>query len=397
MSDIENLLTRKVEEVIVKEELEEKLKSGKKLRAKLGFDPSAPDIHLGHTVQLGILKAFQDLGHQIVFIIGDYTAKVGDPSGKSKTRPILSDDEIKKNAQTYFDQVGKVLNVDKTEIRYNSEWFSKKNFTDILDLCSKFTVARIIERDDFTNRLQKGVDVGLHELLYPVMQAYDSVEIKADVEVGGTDQKFNMLAGRSLQKRLGLPPQDVITGKLLIGLDGTEKMSKSLGNFIGLTEPANEMFGKVMSIPDELIVNYFELATGCSTEKVEEVKKQLEGGKTNPRDLKAELAREIVTIYHDKKAATVAEKEFAKIFKDKERPSDIKSYKLEVVSYKLVDLLPKLELVSSKGEGRRLIEQGAVKVDDEVVKDWDKEIKVKSGMVVQAGKRKFAKISAEVK
>ncbi|NQV12936.1 MAG: tyrosine--tRNA ligase [Parcubacteria group bacterium] len=394
MSDIKKILDRKVEEVIVQEELEKKLASGKKLRAKLGFDPSSPDIHLGHTVQLGILKAFQDLGHQIIFIIGDYTAKIGDPSGKSKTRPILSDAEIKENAQTYFDQVGKIIDVDKAEIRRNSEWFAKKNFADILDLCGKFTVARIIERDDFTNRLGKGTDVGLHELLYPVMQAYDSVEIKADVEVGGTDQKFNMLAGRSLQKRLGLPPQDVITGKLLVGLDGTEKMSKSLDNYIGLTEEANSMYGKVMSIPDKLIINYFELATQCPEEKIAEVKKQLEDGKTNPRDLKAELAREIVTIYHDKKAAGAAEEEFTKIFTQKEKPSDIKSFKLPAKSYKLVDLLPELELASSKGEGRRLIEQGAVKIDDKVVKEWDKEIKTKSGMVVQAGKRRFAKIAA---
>ena len=392
MSDIKKILDRKVEEVIVQEELEKRLASGKKLRIKLGFDPSSPDIHLGHAVQLGILRAFQDLGHQIIFIIGDYTAKIGDPSGKSKTRPILSDAEIKKNAQTYFDQVGKIIDVDKAEIRRNSEWFAQKNFADILDLCGKFTVARIIERDDFTNRLEKGTDVGLHELLYPVMQAYDSVEIKADVEVGGTDQKFNMLAGRSLQRRLGLPPQDVITGKLLIGLDGKEKMSKSLDNYIGLTEDANSMYGKVMSIPDELIVNYFELATECPAEKVEEVKKQLADGKTNPRDLKAELAREIVTIYHNDVAAQEAEQEFTKIFAQKEKPSDIKSFKLKAKSYKLVDLLQELELSSSKSEGRRLIEQSGVKIDDKVIKDWDKEITVKPGMVVQVGKRKFAKV-----
>ena len=392
MSTIENILTRKVEEVIVREEFEKKLKSGQKLRTKLGFDPSSPDIHLGHTVQLGILKSFQDLGHQIIFIIGDYTAKIGDPSDRSKTRPILSDTEIKKNAQTYFDQVGKIIDVDKAEIRYNSEWFTKKNFADILDLCGKFTVARIIERDDFTNRLQKGADVGLHELLYPVMQAYDSVEVKADVEVGGTDQKFNMLAGRSLQKRLGLPLQDVITGKLLVGLDGVKKMSKSLGNCIGLTENANSMYGKVMSIPDELIISYFELATQCSTEKVTKVKKQLENEEANPRDLKAELARDIVKQYHNKAAAKKAEEEFLNVFQKKGKPSDIKKIKVANKSCKLVDLLPELELVASKGEGRRLIEQGAVKIDDKVVKKWDEEIKVESGMIVQVGKRRFAEI-----
>jgi len=391
---IKKLLTHNVEEVIIKESLEKKLLSGKKLRIKLGCDPSRPDLHLGHSVVLGKLKEFQDMGHQVVFIIGDYTGMIGDPSGKSKTRPALSKEEVKKNAETYFAQVGKVLDIKKMEIRYNSEWFSKMNLEDILKLTGKFTVARILERDDFSKRLKKGIDIAVSEIMYPIMQAYDSIMINADVEIGGTDQKFNMLAGRDLQRKMQKPEQNIITATLLVGLDGKEKMSKSLDNYIGITESANSMFGKIMSISDNMIFYYFKLLTEISDTELKQIGFNLKDPSKNPRDLKARLAREIITIYHGKNEAEEAEKEFNQVFREKQKPTKMESYKLQVTSYKLIDLLVKIKLASSKSDAKRLIEQGGVKIDDRIIKNWDEEVDVKNGMIVQVGKRKFVRIVA---
>jgi tyrosyl-tRNA synthetase len=389
---IHSLLTHNVKEVIVKKDLEKKLKLGRKLRIKLGCDPSRPDLHLGHSVVIRKLKEFQDLGHQVVFIIGDYTGMIGDPSGKSKTRPALSKKEVKRNAETYFKQVGKILDLKKTEIKYNSEWFSKMKFTDILNLASKFTVARIIERDDFSKRLKNGTDVAVNEIMYPIMQAYDSIMIKADVEIGGTDQKFNMLAGRDLQRKMSLPEQDIITVPLLVGLDGTQKMSKSLDNYVGLTEDPNSMFGKIMSISDNMIFYYFKLLTNISEKELRKIESDLKDPAKNPRDLKVKLAKEIVAMYHNKKEAQKAEKEFNKIFRDKKKPTEIPEIKLKKEEYNILDLLTKTKMTSSKSEARRLIQQGGVKIDDVVQKDWEKVIKTKNGMIVQVGKRKFVRI-----
>ena len=392
MEKIKNLLTHNTEEVIVKENLEKKLNSGGKLRIKLGCDPSRPDLHLGHSIVLRKLKEFQDLGHQIIFIIGDYTGMIGDPSGKSKTRPALSSEEVKKNAESYFEQVGKILDLKKTEVRYNSEWFSKLNFEDILKLTSKFTVARILERDDFSKRLKGGTDIAASEMLYPIMQAYDSIIIKADVEIGGTDQKFNMLAGRDLQRKMNLPEQNIITTPLLVGLDGKQKMSKSLDNYISIIDEPNSMFGKIMSISDEMILYYFKLLVDLDDQEISKIASDLKNSKINPRNLKVKLAKEIITIYHNKKSADKAEEEFNKIFRDKQKPSNIKEMGLEIGNWKLADLLVELKLTFSKGEARRLVQQGGVKIDDVVQSNFDKDIKVKNRMIVQVGKRRFVKI-----
>ena len=389
---IKELLTRGVEEVIVKKELEEKLKSGKSLIIKLGIDPSRPDLHLGHSVVLKKLKEFQNLGHHIILIIGDFTGMIGDPSGKSKTRPALSKEEVLKNAKTYFDQAGKILDLKKTEVRYNSAWFSAMGWEDILKLLSKFTAARILERDEFSKRLKSGVDIAISEIMYPIMQAYDSVEIKADAEIGGTDQKFNMLAGRELQKKMNMPPQNVLTVPLLIGLDGAQKMSKSLDNYIGVNESANSMFGKIMSIPDSLILNYFTLLTDASEKELEKIKENLKNPKLNPRDAKARLAKEIVTMYHSANEAAKAEKEFNTIFRDKGIPSEIEEKKVESGRWKVAELLVELKLAPSKNEAKRLVESKAVEIDGKIITDWKTAVEIKNGMVIRAGKRRFAKI-----
>ena len=392
MNKIKNLLAHNTEEVIIKDDLEKKLNSGKKLRIKLGCDPSRPDLHLGHSIVLRKLKGFQDLGHQVVFIIGDYTGMIGDPSGKSKTRPALSSKEVKENAKSYFAQVGKILDLKKTEVRYNSEWFSKLNFEDILKLLSKFTVARILERDDFSKRLKSGIDIAASEIMYPIMQAYDSIMIKTDVEIGGTDQKFNMLAGRDLQRKMNMSEQNVLTTPLLVGLDGKEKMSKSLDNYIGITEEPNSMFGKIMSISDKMIFYYFKLLTEISDSDLKQIELDLKDSLKNPRDLKVKLAKEVITIYHNKKSANKAEEEFNKIFRDKQKPTDIESCKLKAINYKLVDLLVETKLSGSTSDARRLVQQGGVRIDDVVQKDFEKNIKNISGTTIQVGKRRFMKI-----
>lgn len=389
---IKKLLGRGVEEVIVRANLEDALRQGIALRIKLGADPTAPDLHLGHAVVLRKLREFQELGHTIVFIIGDYTALVGDPSGKSKTRPQLDAKAVARNAKTYFAQVGRVLDLKKTEVRYNSEWFKKMGFADILKLTANFTVQRILERDDFTKRIKEGTEVAMHELLYPMMQAYDSVEIKASVEIGGTDQKFNMLAGRELQKKMGLMPQNVITCPLLLGTDGEKKMSKSLGNYIGLMDAPADMFGKVMSLPDKLIIHYFELATELGEEKVAGIKKQLESGE-NPRNVKARLAGEIVGTYHGAKAAKAAEEAFVSVFSKKEIPTDLSEIRINKSNLNILDLLVEAKLVSSKGEARRVVEQGGVKVDGQVVSDINAQVEIKKGgVLIQKGKKTFLKV-----
>lgn len=381
---------RGIEEIIDKKSFEEKLRSGKKLRIKMGMDPTRPDIHIGHAVGLRKLRMLQDEGHKIICIIGDYTTKIGDPSGRNTTRPILSDEEIKKNAKTYFDQVGKILDVKKTEIRHNSEWFSKMDFNDILQIAGKFTVAQIIERDDFENRLKAGHDVGLHEMLYPLMQAYDSVVVQADVEFGGTDQMFNMLAGRDLQKKMGQKPQDVVMVPLLVGLDGKEKMSKSLDNYIGISEEPNSMFGKVMSIPDEMIIPYFELCTTVATSKIEQYKNEMKAGK-NPRDYKVKLAAEIVELYHNKEKAKSAKEEFENVFSKKELPENIPEVNIKG-NYTLPVFLVEIGATSSTSEARRLILQNAVKIDGAKITDPKAEIAPHPGMIVQVGKLKCFRV-----
>ncbi len=377
---IDEILTRGVAEVINLDSLKQKLQSGEPLRIKFGVDPTMPDIHLGHAVVMWKLKALQDMGHKILFLIGDYTTKIGDPSGRNTTRPVLSDAEIKENARTYFEQAGKILDVYKAQVWYNSEWFSGMRFNDVLELASKFTVAQIIERDDFTKRLKEGNDIGLHELLYPVMQAYDSVELKADVEFGGSDQKFNMLAGRDLQKKMGLSPQDVVITDLLVGTDGKIKMSKSVGNYIGITEAPNEMFGKVMSIPDELIESYYELCTSIDMPN------------ENPRDQKMRLGFEIVKLYHSENDAQKAQEEFVKVFSNHETPTDIPTINIKDDTVNIVDLIVKANLAPSKSEARRLVEQGAVEVAGERIGQINKEIKIKDGIILRVGKLKFVKI-----
>jgi tyrosyl-tRNA synthetase len=384
-------LHRGIEEIISEDEFAKSLKVGKPLRLKLGVDPSSPDIHIGHAVPLRTLRMLQDMGHTVIFLIGDATARIGDPSGKNKTRPVLSEEQITANAQTYLDQVGSILDVSKAEVRRNSEWLDKLDFAGLLKLASSFSVAQLTEREDFKTRLASGQELALHELLYPVMQAYDSVMLEADVEFGGTDQRFNMLAGRALQKKLGQRPQQVVMSKLLVGTDGVQKMSKSLGNYIGVADEPNDMYGKVMSIPDALIGPYYELCTTIDLKLIDEVVKSLASG-ANPREVKASLARQIVAEYYDEKSAQTAEDAFNKQFRDGGRPEDIPV--ITVKKAGLVETLLAAELVESKSEARRLIEQGGVRVNDIVIGKDDQPV-LESGDVLQVGKRRFAELKVQ--
>jgi tyrosyl-tRNA synthetase len=394
---IDQLLHKRVVEVIVAEDLRKKLLSGKRLRIKFGADPTAPDLHLGHAVLLKKLREFQELGHQVILLIGDYTARIGDPTGKSKTRPMLTEKEVKANAKTYLAQAGKVLDLKKVEVRWNSEWFGKMKFADIIALTSRFTVARMIERDDFDKRLTDGVDVHMHELLYPMMQAHDSIAIKADVELGSTDQRFNMLAGRDLQRKLGEQEQDVmIVGPLLVGTDGVKKMSKSLGNYIGITEAPEEMYGKIMSIPDSVLWDYFTMTTELPEEEIRVMREICAKGEMNPRDAKARLAREIVTTYHSARAAEKAEEQFRSMFQKKEVPEDVPEMTVTGGERLLIEVLVETQLATSKGEARRLVEQGGVKMDGKVVKDPQTKMSVSNdGVLLQKGKRYFVKVKAK--
>ncbi|MFC1663542.1 tyrosine--tRNA ligase [Patescibacteria group bacterium] len=389
---IEEILTRGVKEIIDKDVLKKRLLSGKKLRIKYGVDPTKPDIHLGHTIPLRKLEEFQKLGHTIVFIIGDFTAQIGDPSGRPKARVPLNTKQASKNAKTYLEQVKKIIDLKGVEIQRNSKWYSKMNLKDIIRLIELFTIARILERDDFTKRIKANTDIRLHEILYPIFQAYDSVVVGSDVEVGGTDQKFNMLMGRTLQKRLNKPQQNLITLPLLVGLDGKDKMSKSLNNYIGITESSQEQYGKIMSIPDNIIFHYFELATKIPLKEIIQMKKDLKSGKTNPKELKTRLAQEIVSIYHSKREAIEVKREFKRVFKEKKLPRKIPQMQIKEKTLNILELLVKTKLAPSKAEAKRLISQKGVRIDKKVQDNWQKEIKIKKGMIVQVGKRRFKKL-----
>jgi len=386
---IQELLERGVDEAINKKSLENKLKSGKVLRIKLGIDPTSPNIHLGRSIPLLKLKDFQELGHRIVFIVGDFTGVIGDTSDKDSERPMLTTEVIKKNMKDYAKQAGKIIDLSKCEVHYNSEWLKKLTNDKLGELADQFSLAEFIARENIKKRLDAGKRVSLRELLYPLLQGYDSVMVASNVELGGTDQRFNLLAGRELQKYFNQEQQDIIMTILMEGTDG-RKMSSSWGNTINLTDEANDMFGKVMSINDNLIIKYFTLATRVPMMEVKNYEKQLKAG-TNPRDVKAKLAKEIVRIYHNEKLATSAEEAFVKQFKNKELPDDILEVKIKLGNWKVDDLLVALKLVSSKTEARRMFEQNAVKLDGQKVAEL-KEISVKSGAIVQVGKRKFAKI-----
>ncbi|MEJ5261362.1 MAG: tyrosine--tRNA ligase [Ignavibacterium sp.] len=397
-----DLIRRGAVEIIPEEELvqkiEKSIKSGKPLNIKLGCDPSRPDLHIGHSVVLRKLAQFQQLGHQAILIIGDFTGMIGDPSGRNSTRPALTLEQTRINGESYFQQASKILDKNKTKIVYNSEWLGKMTFEDVIKLASKYTVARMLERDDFTKRYKSGEPISIHEFLYPLAQAMDSVAIQSDVELGGTDQKFNLLVGRDIQREYGVEPQVILTMPLLVGTDGVEKMSKSYDNYIGISDPPEQIFGRTMSIPDTLIYTYFELATNVSNERLKEIKAALEDGKTNPRDLKRELARTLVAMYYDEAAAIKAQEEFDKIFIKKEIPDDIDEFNIEETKeINILDLLLLVNFAPSKGEAKRLVQQGGVSIDGEKVSDVHQNIKIKSGMILKVGKRKFIKLTKKGK
>lgn len=383
-------------EIIPEDELAQKLERSVKekepLNIKLGCDPSKPDLHIGHSVVLNKLREFQDFGHTAILIVGDFTGMIGDPSGKKKTRPQLTFEETRKNGLTYYEQASKILDKEKTKIVYNSEWLSKLDMKDIINVLSKFTVQRILERDDFTNRLKEEQEISLHEILYPIMQGYDSYAIKSDVELGGTDQKFNNLIGRDMQKRFREEPQVVILMPLLEGTDGNEKMSKSLDNAIGITDTPEDIFGKTMSIPDPLIYKYFELATKLSRNELLEVKNILEDSSNNPRDMKRKLGFELVKLYYDEDTAKKSIEEFDKIFIKKEVPDDIPEYKLSEDTIKLINLMTITKLTDSNASGRRLIQQGGVSINGKKVTDVNTIVNNKKEFILKAGKRKFLKV-----
>lgn len=391
--DNKTLLNRGTVDVIVKKELEEKLKSGKKLNIKLGIDPSGSDLHLGHMVVIKKLREFQLAGHNVILLFGNFTGQIGDPTDKKSVRQIKTQEELEKNAAKYLEQVSKVLDTDKVEVRWNADWLNKLNFTDVVKLSSCFTVSQMLERDMFQERIKNEKAIHMQEFLYPLMQGYDSYALKADVELGGTDQTFNMLAGRTIQKAYGQTPQNVISVPLLIGTDGSEKMGKSLGNYIGVKESAKDMYGKVMSIKDELILDYFELATNISLKEIGEIKEKLENG-TNPRDLKMHLAKNIVTIYHSEEAAKKAEENFLTVFSKKGIPDNIPDKEFKKDQIPLIELIALCNFSSSNSEARRLIQGGAVKIDQEKIEDIDFVVEITTQKkLLQVGKRKFIHIS----
>jgi tyrosyl-tRNA synthetase len=385
--DINYLLTRGVAEIIVKEEMTELLRSGRKLRLKEGFDPSFPDIHLGHMVSLRKLRQFQELGHQVVLIVADWTAQIGDPSGQSATRPMLSMEQVKANAETYMQQFFKIVDREKTEIRWQSEWFGKFDLGDVIRLTSKFTVAQFLARDDFSKRFKEERPIALTELLYPLLQAYDSVAVQADVEFGGTDQKFNFLVGRELQSMVGQRPQQCFMVPLLVGTDGSQKMSKSLGNYIGVAEPPEDIYGKAMSINDSLIMNYFELLTDVPNEELAEFRRNLEDKNFNPMTLKKRIAREIITQLYDQKVAASAEEHFERTVQRKEVPEEIP----EALSGELLQMIVEKGLAKSKSEAKRLIAQGAVDVNGKKVAVTDANKIVPKDSIIKVGKRGYIK------
>ena len=387
------LISRGTEEVLIEEELKKKLDSGKRLNIKAGFDPTAPDLHLGHTVLINKLHQFQTLGHQIIFLIGDFTGMIGDPSGKSATRPPLSTGEVQENAKTYQEQIFKILDPDLTKVVFNSSWMDKMDAADLIRLASHHTVARMLERDDFDKRYKSNQPISIHEFLYPLIQGYDSVVLDTDVELGGTDQKFNLLVGRQLQEVHGKSPQVVITMPILEGLDGNQKMSKSLGNYIGIDESAKEIFGKIMSISDTLMWRYFELLSFKDLGEIEQYKKQVETG-TNPRDIKFDLAEEIITRFHNSKSAQDAKNDFVKRFSNNAIPDVIDEIEIKVSDKGVVfaNLLKEIKLVSSTSDAHRMIKQAAVKIDGERVDDGKQILQEGFSAVIQVGKRKFARV-----
>lgn len=389
-----NIIARGTHEIIEQSELIAKLKKGKPLRIKVGFDPTAPDLHLGHTVLLTKMRQFQDLGHQVVFLIGDFTARIGDPSGRLKTRPALDQSTIEKNVQTYKAQVFKILDPVKTEIRYNSEWLEKLGAEGIVRLAGRYTVARMLERDDFNKRYKNQEPLSIHEFLYPLLQGWDSVALAADVELGGTDQKFNLLMGRHLQREEGMEPQVLLTLPLLEGTDGVQKMSKTSNNFIGIEEPPLEIFGKVMSITDDLMWRYYELISFKSLDEISQLKKDVASGKKHPKDVKISLARELVGRFYDEQEAGQAVLEFKRIFSEHKIPTDIEEVVLPASGQKveLLEVLLKTGLTASKGEARRLIAQGGVRINQEKVSGIDYKIAATGDYLLQAGKRRFKKI-----
>ena len=386
---IKELLSRGVEEIIDYKDLEKKLSAGKKLRIKLGIDPTSPNIHIGRSIPLLKMRDFQELGHQLVLIVGDFTGLIGDTSDKDAERPMMQKEVIKKNMKGYVDQAAKIIDIKKAEVRHNSEWLKKLTFEKIGEQADLFSVAEFTARENIRKRMDEGKRVSLREMLYPLMQGYDSVAIKADVELGGTDQRFNLLAGRTMQAHFGQEPQNIMMSPLLEGTDG-RKMSSSWGNVINLREEPNNIFGQVMSIHDDLIVKYFKLTTRVPSADIIDLENQLKIG-ANPRDVKAKLAREIVKIYHGEKLAILAGEAFDKQFKNKEMPDDILEMKIEERRMKIEDLLVTTKLVASKTEGRRMVEQGGVKIDGNKIVELG-QIEIKSGMIIQVGKRKFVRI-----
>jgi tyrosyl-tRNA synthetase len=393
------IIKRGAVEILLEKELQEKLgksaKSGIPLKIKAGFDPTAPDLHLGHTVLLHKMRQFQQLGHEIYFLIGDFTGMIGDPTGKSETRKPLTREDVLKNAETYKEQVFKILDPAKTRVVFNSEWLAKLTASDMIGLAAKSTVARMLEREDFSNRFANQLPISIHEFLYPLIQGYDSVALNADVELGGTDQKFNLLVGRELQREWGQLPQTVITMPLLEGLDGINKMSKSLGNYIGINEPADEIFGKIMSVSDELMIRYYELLSDMALSELELLKVGVKNGSVHPMEAKKQLGREMVARYHGVPAAAQAEENFVKRFRDNQTPEEMPEIALNVEEEKalLYKILAQADLVKSNSEGRRAIQQGGVKINGEKISDENLEIACSGEYIIQVGKRRFARVN----
>lgn len=386
--DLLEIIKRKAVQIFSEEDLERKIRSGKKLTIKLGADPSRPDLHIGHSVVLRVLKQFQDMGHEVVFVVGDFTGMIGDPSGKSKTRPALSFEETRKSAETYLEQATKILDKDKTKIRFNSEWLSKMNFNDVINLTSKYTVARIMERDDFKNRFENNLPLSMHELLYPLMQGYDSVALNADIEIGGTDQTFNLLVGRELQKDYGQEQQVVMTFPLLVGLDGKEKMSKSLDNYIGLTDSPFVKFEKSMKIPDEVLRQYFDLATDLKDSEIDEIMSK------DIRDAHMRFAKELIKMYNNENDYEMAKEKYMSIAKG-EIPDNIEEIKIEENEINICDLLVKIGFALSKSEAKRNILGNGIKINGKQVNNTNEIIRLDKNLVVQFGKNRFKKVSSK--
>lgn len=388
------VIARGSDEILILEELQKKIESGKPLRVKAGFDPTAPDLHLGHTVLINKLRQFQDLGHEVLFLIGDFTGMIGDPSGKSATRPPLTRDDVMENARTYEQQIFKILDPEKTQIMFNSSWMNAMSSAELIQLAARYNVARMLERDDFNKRYKSGQSIAIHEFLYPLIQGYDSVAMKADVELGGTDQKFNLLVGRELQKQYGQASQVVLTMPILEGLDGVQKMSKSLNNYIGINEPANNMFGKLMSVSDDLMWRYFELLSFRPMSEIDAFRNKVKTGE-NPRNIKVLLAKEVITRFHNGSAAEAAEQDFINRFRNNAIPDDIDEIELAAGTegLPLANVLKGANLVGSTSDGHRMVKQGAVKIDGERADDSRQVLMTGFSAVIQVGKRKFARVT----